>query len=103
MLQYIITIPSPAAAMPLLPAGAKDCAIQGLILQPEGTNNALMYIGGELVTSTLYMFALLPGDASNNPPRPEIILAPQTSLGQLSELYVTGTAGEILHVTVIPR
>lgn len=103
MFQAVITIPNPAVAISLLPAGAKDVAIQGLILQPRGTNNAKLFIGGAAVSTSAYMFAINPGDGSDNPPAPTPILMPTVSLGLLSQLYVIGTAGEILHVTYIPR
>jgi hypothetical protein len=103
MLQYVITIPNPAAAISLLPAGVKDIAIQGLILQPDDGATNPMFIGDESVNgTTLYMFRLN-APAGGVPPVPLIIPLPGFSLGLLGQLYVIGTAGEILRVTAIPR
>jgi len=103
MQYYVVTIPTPAAAIALLPAiGAEDQAISALILQPRGANAAKIYIGGPTVSATDYALAVNPG-SGGNPPAPIILSSPHSSLGMLSSVYAFGTAGEILHVTVVPR
>lgn len=102
MLQLpIVTIPNPAAAISLLPEGAKDIQIRGLILQPRGTNTNPIYIGSAAVSATVYMFRLN-APAGGVPPAP-FILESSEGLGNLGQLYAFGTAGEILHVAVILR
>jgi hypothetical protein len=103
MFGVAITIGSPAAAIALLPAGMKDVQIQGLIIQPDdGATNPFFIGGSDVAVTTPYWFRIN-APAGGVPPVPFVLEFPQTGLGQLSQLYVIGTAGEILRVTVIPR
>lgn len=104
MIQITITIPSPAVATPLLPTGMKDFQIAGFILQPDDGASNPLFIGdaGVAVTSP-YMFRLN-APAGGVPPAPTIYAAGGgTGICQASQLYVIGTAGEILRGALIPR
>lgn len=102
MRQYVITIPSPAAAISLLPAGIKDIQIAGITLQPRAANGNQMFIGDASVSGTNYAFALAAG-AGGVAPAPIVIQPGDIGLMQLSQLFVFGTAGQILHVGVFLR
>jgi len=103
MLPAIITIPNPAAAISLLPAGQKDVQVQGLIFQPDdGATNPIFIGGPDVNTSTTYWFRIN-APAGGVPPVPFTILLANVGFANLSQLYAIGTAGEILRVTVIPR
>lgn len=104
MQQIKITIPNPAAAISLLAAGQKDFAIQGLILQPDDGASNPMFIGNANVAVTDPYMVRLNAPAGGVPPVPvQIMMGGGTSLCLLSQIYVIGTAGEILRGIAIPR
>lgn len=103
MLQFAITIPAGPTAISLLPAGAKDVALQGLILQPDDGATGPLFIGDASVNGTTQYMFRLNAPTGGAPPVPLVVPLPGFSIGMLSNLYVIGTAGDILRVTAIPR
>jgi len=104
MVQISITIPSPAAAISLLPANMKDFQIAGFILQPDDGATNPMFVGDAAVAAVgPYMFRLN-APAGGVPPAPVVYAhGGGTGICQASQLYVIGTAGEILRGALIPR
>ncbi len=103
MLPAIITIPNPAAAISLLPAGQKDVQVQGLIIQPDDGATNPFFVGDENVDASTTYWWRVNAPAGGVPPVPFTILLANVGFCQLSQLHAIGTAGEILRVTVIPR
>lgn len=102
MYPIVITIPNPAAAIALLPAGARDFQIAGFLLQPDDGASGPMFIGGaDVAVTTPYWFRIA-APAGGVPPVPLILTHP-TGIGQASQLYVIGTAGDILRGFLIRR
>lgn len=78
----------------------KDVPIKAIVMQPHGTNAAVIYVGGSDVSSTLYGWRLEAASAGI-PPAPFILGEVANQIGRLSELYVKGTNTEILHIAIV--
>ena len=75
-----------------------------LELQPHGTNNAPVYVGGfgPTITSSIYGIRLEAGDSSDIPPAPwRASVDGSPALEYLKTLNVLGSNAEVLHVLAI--
>ena len=81
-------------------AGAYDFPCTYLTLQPGGANASPIYVGSSsLVTSSLYGFRLEASDGGV-PTAPFVFDIPVGNI-KLSELWVSGAAGETLHLLLV--
>ena len=104
MLPFTITIPNPAAAISLLPsAGAYDVPLAGIIFQPDDGASGPFFVGGPDVNGTTLYWFRINAPAGGVPPAALPIGPFMGVISRLSQLYVIGTAGDILRVTAIPR
>lgn len=93
-----IVVELTGAAQQLTGAGL----VRSLALQPRGTNTNPVYLGSSsAVTSTNYGVRL-PAPSGGIPPAPYI--PPEFTDGTvaLTDFWVIGTAGEFLHLHVLP-
>lgn len=82
---------------------AADVAYQLVVLQPDGANAAVCYIGGTsegTLTSANHGFQLAAG-AAGAPPLPFALPAPGGGPIRASDLTVLGTINEKLHALLI--
>ena len=83
-------------------AAALDVPLRSIALQPRGTNNAALFVGGDsTVSSTVYGVRLEAGDASDVPPAPYMYDGYESGAIKLSDFWAIGTANEILHIQVV--
>lgn len=82
-------------------SGTYEPGMRAVWLQPDGANNAVIYVGGAGVTNTDFGFRLEAG-ATGIPPAPFSFGEMAERQLYLSEIYVLGTAAQKLHVYAIP-
>lgn len=86
----------PVAVAPLKGGvgGAYDISLRALLLQPDGANNNPIYLSfSPLISTSRYLFRLEKA-TSTVPPAPFVL---EMFGAKFSDLYVIGTAGEVLH------
>lgn len=98
MLNFVVTLTTSAQALAY--GSGKDYSCRQILLQPDAANANPMYVGGEGVTTSTGL-RLEGYDADSRPPAPFPILFARDNPGALSMVYVLGTAGEKVRVTVI--
>ena len=80
----------------------RQIALRTLILQPDGGNSDPIYVGGDAnVGAAKYAFRL-EGAVTTIPPAPFILGEHETGPMKPKDFWVLGTAGEILHVGIVP-
>lgn len=87
--------------------GADDEALRVIQLQMQGDSSDPLFVGGApkvgttvTLTSTDHGFRLEPGSAGV-PAAPYLLGEFETGPIRLSDIYVLGTAAEVLHITVL--
>lgn len=80
--------------------GADDPACQAIILQPDGANAGVVYVGGDgdTITSSEHGFSL-PAGTAGVPPSPFVL--PISTVLRPSQVKVLGTNTQKLHITLI--
>lgn len=83
--------------------GAADVAYQSILLQPDGANAAVLYIGGNsegTLTSANHGFRMAAG-AAGVPPLPQTLPSQGGGPIRASDITVLGTANDKLHALLI--
>lgn len=99
--QHVLTLTGSAQALSTA-SGASTATIRTVSIQPGTANTNPVYIGDANVTSSAYGIRL-PAPVSSEPPAPVILGETQSQVGhfKLSDVYVSGTNAEKVHLLVV--
>jgi len=99
---YTLTLSGAAQALSTVTGLGTNQSIRTLILQPDTANTHVCYVGGAAVSSAAHAFRM-EAPTATIPPAPFVLDGYDIGLLRPSEIFIIGTAAEIVHIGIIEK